>query len=130
MKVHSWVTIAAASAVWGPACVLAQVAQGGIPIPQSSENRPATSGGALSDIDRGLPNRRIPSVTPPQSGSDHPITPDEAWPKSQPSAKQVRPFPKANTENDATDEDFSGTGELDTEEPLEGIRGVEGPIEQ
>lgn len=124
MKLTFGVTIIVVSIVWGPACVLAQEVQDTmpVPVPHSAAN-PSGHPGLLSpEHDSALPSRRVPSLTPPRSDGDHPILPDEAWPKPPPSDKPAQPSVKSGTEKNMTDETLLEPAVIDT--PLKGISGV------
>lgn len=112
MKLQYWVAIAAASALWGPACVWAQGVQGGptAPIPQTAPSRPDGAGSFLPDIDPALPNRRVPGLAPPDPGNIHPVTPDEAWPKPPPSRKPALPSGKPGIDSATPTQPLNGTG--------------------
>lgn len=164
MKVQFWVTIAAASALWGPACVLAQVphgfhgghgihgalelrgfrgfqgvqefrgfrgfqgVHGRLPLlmPQISVKRLPDAGSFFPHhLDPAVPNRRIPSLAPPQSGDIHPVTPDKAWPMPT-SIKPASPFVRSGKGNIANDDAILGRGPLNIEGPFDGIGGASG----
>ncbi len=142
MKLQYWVTIAAASTLWAPACLWAQVVHGveggpTLPIPQPPANQPDRAGSFLPnidpallnrrvhDIDPALPNRRVPSLEPPQPGHTHPVTPDEAWRKPQPPIKPTLPSGKSGTGNIANDATLSSKGGPGIGGPLQGIAGTD-----
>lgn len=127
MKLQHWMAIAAAIALSGPACVLAQAVHGGISMPQNSVNRPADARGFLHDIDRAPPNRRVPGLAPPQAGSIHPVTPSEAWPKPHSSIKPTLPSMNSRGGNIMNDQVLSGQGEEGIQERLEGGDGIVPP---
>ncbi len=146
MKLQYWVTIAVASALWGPACVSAQTIQGihgipgiqglqglqrmqgrpHLPMPHSPVNRPGSAGNFFLHSSPTFPNRRVPSLEPPESGDIHPVTPDMAWPKSHSLITPGRPSMKSGPGNILNGEDLSGRGDLGIEEPLGGIGGADG----
>ena len=148
MKLQYWVTIAATNALWAPACVWAQGAQGTqgvhqleggptLPIPQPPANRPEGAGNFLPDIDStipnrhvpdidpALPNRRVPSLAPPQPRNVHPVTPDEAWRKPQPPLKPALSSGKSGVGPTLKGDALSGKGGPGIQGPLQGIGGVD-----
>jgi hypothetical protein len=136
MKLQYWVTIVAvSSSLWGSVCVLAQGVHGpqsGPPftMPFRSLNRPVSVGNFLPHFDPALPNRRVPSLAPPQSGDIHPVAPDKAWPLPLPSIKPVRPPVTSGAGNIAKGEPLSGKGRLSIEESLESSSGTDSLLGQ
>lgn len=133
MKLPFWVTIVAVSALSGPVCVSAQGVHGvqsGSPftMPHRSMNRPATTGNFLPHFDPAVPNRRVPSLAPVQSGDMHPVTPDKAWPMPLPSIKPVRPPVTSGAGNIMNGRALSGKGRLSIEEPLGSLWGASSPL--
>ncbi|PLC50785.1 hypothetical protein CR159_07265 [Pollutimonas subterranea] len=118
MKLQYWVTIVAASTLWGPACVWAQGAHGvpPLPVPHAPEHQPDGAGNFLPDIvdpalpNRHVPNRRVPSLAPPQPGDTHPITPDEAWGKPPPLIKPALPTGRSGSDSSTAMQPLNGTG--------------------
>lgn len=135
MKPQYWLTIAAACALWGPVFVSAQGVHGTqgwspLAMPHNLVNRQARVDSFLPHFDPALPNRRVPSLAPPQSGDIHPVTPDKAWPLPLPSIKPVRPPVTSGAGNIAKGEPLSGKGRLSIEESLESSSGTDSLLGQ
>lgn len=129
MKLQYWVTIAVAGAFWAPACVSAQGMHDGFPffMPHSPVSRHAFPGSFVPNMtfNRTLPNRRVPSLAPPQFGDIHPVTPAKAWSKPLSSTKPARPSVRSGRSNIMNDDALFGRGPLSIEGPLEDIGGAD-----
>lgn len=125
MKPRYWITIVAASVCCGSAGVWANGVQGEPPLPTlRAPPIPATRlDGAESfppNADHALPNRRVPSLAPPQPGDTHPVTPDKAWGKAQPSVKPAPLSGNLGAGSIGNGEAHSGKAKTDTNAPLLG----------
>ncbi len=130
MKNQFWVTIAAVSALWQPTFALADGTQGSLPMPQSSASQSAGPGHFLPRIDPALPNRRVPSLSPPSPDNGHPVTPAEAWPKQLPSDKPEPPSMTSDVDKNGTGNALFGKDQLDIKGPIDGINDADTADEQ
>lgn len=65
-----------------------------------------------------LPNRRTPSLAPPQRDEDHPVSPDEAWPKDPDTRQPLLPHVEPGAEDEG-----QGSTLMDSKHP--GFEGSE-----
>lgn len=114
MKLPFLMTIVAASVLFEPA--FAQPARQQPTDSHRATSSPAAPDNLMSERDGvAIPSRRTPGLTPPKRDERHPVTPDEAWPKTSDTGKPLPPSMKPGTQGDRAGKIFLNDERTDSE---------------